>query len=368
MTYSAAGASRGLGSFPRFDDRGALTDPVEPGALREFRRWAVAAGYPDMGSRMVGAVVWCIVLCLLGAGVMVLGVSVVVLLAGMATRGNAVALLIAALISTAGFGYLLVRGLRAIVRREIRLVFVKRRRFRLSRFAAANRMFYQPELRNPPVIGSLFAGGTGRVATDVISSISGRGFEVGSYRFSGDATTIASPGWGFLRVQLDRHMPHMIMVARVGPGRLDRVQLPVAFRRDQVLSLEGDFDRFFTLYAPVQYKRDALYVFTPDLMALLIDELRGHHVEILDDSMLIYSPRPFDLTEDASWDRIARILDTVAAKSDRQTARYIDARSPHPGFVASDGRRLRVGVSAAAIIGGGIAIAQIVRVVLQAVS
>ena len=39
--------------------------------------------------------------------------------------------------------------------------------------------------------------------------------------------------------------------------------------RTQVLSLEGDFDRYFTLYCPKEYERDALYVFTPDLMALL---------------------------------------------------------------------------------------------------
>lgn len=41
-----------------------------------------------------------------------------------------------------------------------------------------------------------------------------------------------------------------------------------------MLSLEGDFDRYFTLYCPGDYERDALYVFTPDLLALLIDESR----------------------------------------------------------------------------------------------
>lgn len=52
------------------------------------------------------------------------------------------------------------------------------------------------------------------------------------------------------------------------------------FARDQVLSLEGDFDRYFTPYCPKQYERDALSVFTPDLMALCIDEAAPFDIEI----------------------------------------------------------------------------------------
>jgi hypothetical protein len=371
MSISARGSARGpigFQGFPRFDNRQALSDSIDRDSFRQFRRDAGRAGYPDIRARMVGAIVWSAVLCVIALFVLVLVVGIIVLIAGMATQGNPAALLGAAVLSTAGVGYLLVRAVRALIRREIHIVAVRRRWYRLSRFAAANRLDYQPEVRKPPVLGSLFAGGSGRVMSDVISTPFGRAFEIGSYRFSGDATTIGSSGWGFMRIQLARQLPHMVMLARVGPGRLDQGQLPVAFRRDQMLSLEGDFDRYFTLYAPREYERDALYVFTPDLMALLVDELRGHHVEIVDDRLLIYSPRPFDLLDTATWDRVTRILDTVAAKSSRQTDKYRDDRSGNSAQVAPGGRRLRLGISVAAVIGVGFTIVQILRVVLQSMN
>ena len=46
-------------------------------------------------------------------------------------------------------------------------------------------------------------------------------------------------------------------------------------------TLEGDFDRHFTLYAPDGYGRDALYLLTPDLMSRLIDSARAFDVSLL---------------------------------------------------------------------------------------
>ena len=64
----------------------------------------------------------------------------------------------------------------------------------------------------------------------------------------------------------------MVLDSRDNNGLVGGATLPATFRRDQVLSLEGDFNRYFTLYCPRQYERDALYVFTSDLISLLNDE------------------------------------------------------------------------------------------------
>jgi hypothetical protein len=119
--------------------------------------------------------------------------------------------------------------------------------------------------------------------------------------------------------------------------------LPVSFDRSQVLHLEGDFDQHFTLYAPKEYERDALYVFTPDLMALLIDETGDFDVEIVDDWMFIYSARPFNLLSPVTYERMRRIVATVGAKTLRQTARYADERVGDRlvNQVAPQGRRLK---------------------------
>ena len=122
-------------------------------------------------------------------------------------------------------------------------------------------------------------------------------------------------------------LPHMVLDATANNGLFGTSTLPISFDRAQVLSLEGDFDRYFTLYCPRDYERDALYVFTPDLLALLIDESRHFDVEIVDDWMFVYSATRFDMTDPGTLRRLFRIVDTVGAKTLRQTARYADGRA-----------------------------------------
>ena len=61
------------------------------------------------------------------------------------------------------------------------------------------------------------------------------------------------------------------------------------------LSIEGDFDEHFALHSPPVSQRDAVYIFTPDLMALLIDETGDFDVEIVD-VFVVYSRHGFDLS------------------------------------------------------------------------
>jgi hypothetical protein len=128
--------------------------------------------------------------------------------------------------------------------------------------------------------------------------------------------------------------------------------LPVSFRRDQVLSLEGDFNKYFTLYCPQEYEQDALYVFTPDLMALLIDDAGSFDVEIVDDWMFIYSPHPFPALSATAYQRLFTIVATVGSKTVSQTANYHDDRvgSVAANIVAPAGQRLRHGTSIGTLV------------------
>jgi hypothetical protein len=168
-------------------------------------------------------------------------------------------------------------------------------------------------------------------------------------------------------MQLDRRLPQMVLDSKANNGLFGSTNLPKTFSRDQVLSLEGDFDKYFTLYCPRAYERDALYVFTPDLMALLIDNAGAFDVEIVDDWLFVYSSTPIDTTAPAQIGRMFQIVDTVGAKTITQSDRYSDERVADAGashdqaaalagpdasrnLIAPQGRRLRTRFSWVSIV------------------
>ncbi|THG32347.1 hypothetical protein [Naasia lichenicola] len=238
---------------------------------------------------------------------------------------------------------------------------------RLDRFAAVNGMRYSPVVAAGIEPGMVFNQGSSRTNLDLFELGDGwlsSAVRIGNYRYTtGSGDDARTWNWGCLSIQLDRPLPHMLLDATGNDSSFfgRRVSnLPSSVSPDQRLSLEGDFDRYFTLYAPRQYERDALYVFTPDLMALLVDEVgdtrvggtvggtgggsRGRRaafdVEIVDDRMYVYSSAPFDLADPGVWQRLLGIVTTVGSKTLRQTVRYSDQRGA-AGTIAPQGRRLR---------------------------
>ncbi len=180
----------------------------------------------------------------------------------------------------------------------------------------------------PP--GAVFRHGGGRDEDEHFVSISGRETRFGNYSYrlgtSGDTQTTIS--WGYVAVRLDAPLPHLVLDAKRNNGLL-ATRLPELFARDQVLSLEGDFDHYFTLYAPLRYERDALYIFTPDLMAALIDEGSDYGVEIIDDWVIFATEGPIDFTRPENWNAVFRLVDVAAAKLVRRSERYRDERAGH---------------------------------------
>ncbi len=54
------------------------------------------------------------------------------------------------------------------------------------------------------------------------------------------------------------------------------------------MSLEGDFNKYFKLSVPKGYEVKALEVFTPDVMATLIDKCKFFNVEIAGTNIYSY--------------------------------------------------------------------------------
>lgn len=253
---------------------------------------------------------------------------------------------------------LLIAGLVAMrIRSLLRAAFDQWTRWwRLDTFARANALDYSSLQPSPPHAGAIFALGRDRAAHHVFRSTSDPLVEIANYSYvttSDDTET--THVWGYLALTLERRLPHLVLDARSNDSSFFGIRssnLPASFAAGQRLSLEGDFDRHFTLYCPCGYERDALYILTPDLMGQLIDETGDFDVEIVDDTMFVYSATAFELEDPAVWHRLARIVDTVGAKTARQTRRYTDdsVGDRSANVVAAPGRRLRSGTSVLGIV------------------
>jgi len=224
---------------------------------------------------------------------------------------------------------------------------------RLTHFAEANGLAFSPRDDSPAYPGSIFNQGHSRSTLEHVRSVHGRFLDMGNYRYTtGSGKNATTHNWGFMAFNLDRKLPHMVLDSRANNGLFGGSNLPTYFDKSQILSLEGDFDQYFTLYCPREYERDALYVFTPDLMALLIDEASPFDVEIIDDWMFVYSAKPFKTGDPAVYQRLFRILDTVGEKTLTQTDFYADERVGDRtiDYVAPQGQRLKRGFSVGAAI------------------
>ena len=209
--------------------------------------------------------------------------------------------------------------------------------YRITRFAAANQLRYgHDEVVTYP--GVVFGTGTDRIAKRRLTTTTGRRVEIGNYRYTIRADNPENSrvyGWGYVAIGLDRRLPHLLLDAVANNRSVFGIKasnLPVDLAPDQALSLGGEFDAKFTLYAPRDYGRDAFAIFTPDLMALFIDRLGTYDVEIVDDTMFVYGSR-FDLLDPRTYDWLDDMVETVVARTVRRTERYTDdfaALETHP--------------------------------------
>ncbi|MBA3529349.1 MAG: hypothetical protein H0T91_08600 [Propionibacteriaceae bacterium] len=200
--------------------------------------------------------------------------------------------------------------------------------YRITGFAAANNLRYgHDEVVSYP--GVIFGTGSDRTAERRLTTTAGRRVEIGNYRYTIRAEHQENSkvyGWGYVAIALDRRLPHLLLDARANDRSVLGIKtsnLPIELARDQRLSLGGEFDDKFSLYAPSDYGRDAFYIFAPDLMALFVDRLGTFDVEIIDDTMFVYGSR-FDLLDLRTYDWLQELVDTVVARTVRRTERYSD--------------------------------------------
>lgn len=310
-----------------FDPR-ALLEPVSPATARAFRKQLADSGRLPAGSGTAGVVIAIVVVIfvvLVFGGVLTAVIGGLVLAAGTRSGTGAVLSL------TTAIPLVILIALAALIP-----FFVRRQRaaqgavwYRLDRFARANGMSFEPQRPQPPLPGMIFSQGSSRMASNLVRGDRPRFVEFANYRYTtGSGKNQQTHTWGYVAVHLSTPLPHIVLDA-VGNNGLFGSNLPVAFDRDQHLSLEGDFDRYFRLYCPRGYERDALYLFTPDIMARFVDNAAALDVEIVDDWLFFYGKRDFSTLDPPTW---SWLFGAVGAMIDKlaQWERWRDDRLAAP--------------------------------------
>lgn len=188
---------------------------------------------------------------------------------------------------------------------------------------------------------------------DVNLTIS-RDISLGNFtRSTGSGRSHREVHWGFAQFTLPRHLPHMVLDAKSNNSILGS-NLDVGYAKSQCMSLEGDFDRHFTLYAPAQYKRDALYIFTPDVMAVMIDNGWKYDIEIIGNQMFFYHKSGLLLDKQATYQDIKALYDIILRKVTKQAKNYADERVGNRRIdaIAQPGQHLKIRTEWIAIIFG----------------
>ena len=222
-------------------------------------------------------------------------------------------------------------------------------------FARANNFSYRYFFSNPAYTGMIFQQGHSRHASNIIyvpENESFAAFEMGDYQYTtGSGKERETHDWFYMSIEMDRQLPHMVLDSRANNvkffGKDLMTNLPEPFSKDQILSLEGDFNTSFTLYAPKEYERDALYIFTPDLMTLLMDQSTQFDAEIIDNEVYFYHRYSVDRLNPTTMYQLLTIIHTIGMKMYRQTDYYADERVGNRAndVVAQGGRRLKQGVN-----------------------
>lgn len=121
---------------------------------------------------------------------------------------------------------------------------------------------------------------------------------------------------GFMRVSLMRYVPQIVIDNRLEYKVSGSSTLTKYYDSSQILKLEGDFNKYFTVYVPHDHELSALTILAPDIMAFLIDNNSFCDIEITSSQLYFYwSSSPFFDEEYAErFNMIERFLDELKDK------------------------------------------------------
>ncbi len=225
---------------------------------------------------------------------------------------------------------------------------------RVKRFAEANGIqFYSGPIDTPSNV-SICNIGTQRTYDERLSFANQKVSEIGNIEFTiGGGKSQRTYPYSYARIKLPRKLPHILLDSRKNDGflgldKITALQFSVGQKIDenQKMQLEGDFNDYFTLYVPQGYAQDALYVFTPDVMQLMVDLGARFDAEIIDDDLYIFQPKHIEFRDGTQMEELITLSEKMQPEFASQTARYADERAGNSNLnvVSQEGQRLKTPV------------------------
>lgn len=224
---------------------------------------------------------------------------------------------------------------------------------KLYRFALHNNLTLKANISNPTYAGAIFDERNGHSRTISQALAFPDGSEIGNYHYTtGSGKNSQMHVWTYARVQLKRQLPNMLLDSKKNNMFGTFSNLPNSMKSGQMLSLEGDFNKYFTLYAPVEYKQDALYVFTPDVMAAIIDAGQDYDIEVIGDSLFLYRSQTISIDSELELTKILSILNRIGGELLDQSSNYTDQRVGNraENTIAQQGQQLKHRIKPSTII------------------
>jgi hypothetical protein len=284
----------------------------------------------EQGRSLQTAISWAVL------AVMVVTACIIILPRGISGLESTINVLIVAAVVT----LTVVTFLPFILKKDLRDI------LRIKRFAEENGLDFMYDEKDIERMGMIFNKGSERVLRVGFAAPSqkGRVFEIANYSYvTGSGKHRSENRWGFVRIILSRQLPRMVIDGKRNNFIVSN--LPELFDSSQRLRLEGNFNDFFDIYVPAGYENDALYVLTPDIMALLVDNAAGYDVEITGNQLFIYDEGGFNFRDPSTIEKLVNLAKSFQGEFEMQTDYYADDRvgNHEANIVAEPGRTLKGG-------------------------
>ena len=175
---------------------------------------------------------------------------------------------------------IVVAGYYALIRQKMQAIF-------MQQVAEKLKYEYLPLLDLSAVNGNLFKIGHSQLIKNAITGFyNNLPIKIFNYNFSiGHGKQKRTFFYTIFEIETKSEMPDMILLRNDFFAFTNLNQLTLGKEK---LNLEGDFNKYFKLYIPKDFQIEALQIFTPDVMAELIDKFKNVDMSIEINSNKIY--------------------------------------------------------------------------------
>ncbi|MCL2037795.1 hypothetical protein FWG95_02210 [Candidatus Saccharibacteria bacterium] len=211
-----------------------------------------------------------------------------------------------------------------------------RTKLRLLKFAQDNGLKYDARVRKPTEDLMIFKLGHSQKISDIISWPNQEN-HLGRFTYTvGHGKNQQTYTYSYVAIKLPRRLPHLFI-----NSKKNMINPQISGYKVEKLKLEGDFPKTFVVYAPPQYRVDALQVLAPNVMASLLDHGWQYDYEIIDDWLYIFSGS-YSFNSKKTMQSLLESAARLAPEISHQAKNYKDAATQtfSENVIAESGARI----------------------------